>query len=340
MKKQTVLSILALSLSVVMASCGSTAGTTVESSTDATTQAPEVQQEASVISYTDAVELEQGDTLTLDMLGIVTDGDLEFDFEEKTYTELGTFNESISYGDGETLTVTVTVVDKTAPAILGATDIEVVDGEAIDILSGVSSDDAEATLSASDYDVTLVGTAQPITITAVDKVGNKSETTINLTIKENPIEAMNTVMYAQSNINIRSGAGKDYDKLATLSTNDELCITGRHKETGWYQVSIDGQVGYVSSDYVGDNKVVIQAQTSSGSSSNSSQSSQTSSGSSQTASTSQDTSQSSSSSQTSSSSADPFRPSTVEDFNELRYECDLDAGWIDENGNYIYDSEL
>lgn len=73
----------------------------------------------------------------------------------------------------------------------------------------------------------------------------------------------NTEMYAQSNVNIRAGAGITYDKVGSLSQNEAvtvigLAITKDNKE--WYQLGdADGNlIGYVSASYLGKSKVQVQ----------------------------------------------------------------------------------
>lgn len=70
----------------------------------------------------------------------------------------------------------------------------------------------------------------------------------------------NTEMYAQSNVNIRAGAGITYDKVGSLSQNEAvtvigLAVTKDNKE--WYQLGdADGNlIGYVSASYLGKSKV-------------------------------------------------------------------------------------
>ena len=70
----------------------------------------------------------------------------------------------------------------------------------------------------------------------------------------------NTEMYAQSNVNIRAGAGITYDKVGSLSQNEAvtvigLAVTKDNKE--WYQLGdADGNlIGYVSATYLGKSKV-------------------------------------------------------------------------------------
>lgn len=50
-------------------------------------------------------------------------------------------------------------------------------------------------------------------------------------------------------VNVRAGAGTDYDKIGSCAANDEVQVAG--EEDGWYSVTLsDGTEGYIKSDYV------------------------------------------------------------------------------------------
>ena len=49
-------------------------------------------------------------------------------------------------------------------------------------------------------------------------------------------------------LNMRSGPGTGYDKVASLSSGAVVSIAGI--DSGWYKVTYNGQTGYVSSDYM------------------------------------------------------------------------------------------
>lgn len=66
------------------------------------------------------------------------------------------------------------------------------------------------------------------------------------------------VKYAQQTVNLRSGPSTDFDKVGSLSTNDEVKVTGTCKETGWYRIVYGDGEAYVSNKYLGDNKVEVQ----------------------------------------------------------------------------------
>ncbi len=58
-----------------------------------------------------------------------------------------------------------------------------------------------------------------------------------------------TIVNAGSGLNIRSGPGKDYDRVASTSNGVKVTILG--EENGWYKIAYNGSnTGYVSKDYV------------------------------------------------------------------------------------------
>lgn len=72
---------------------------------------------------------------------------------------------------------------------------------------------------------------------------------------------MDVTMYAQKTVNVRSMPSTDGEKLGGLSTNDEVKVTGQCNETSWYRIEYDGNIAYVSDSYLGNDKVVVQTET-------------------------------------------------------------------------------
>ena len=91
----------------------------------------------------------------------------------------------------------------------------------------------------------IVDSEQPETQT-VDSIPQYTFTDISL------------IMYAQQTVNIRDLPDTNGKKLGSLSTNDEISITGQCNETSWYRFEYNGNVAFVSNKYVGENKVEIQ----------------------------------------------------------------------------------
>ena len=75
--------------------------------------------------------------------------------------------------------------------------------------------------------------------------------------EDSPIAPMDTVLYVQREVNVRSGPGTDYEKLGALAVNTEVTVTGQDKESGWYQIEYEETVGFVSDAYLGEEKVEV-----------------------------------------------------------------------------------
>ncbi len=56
-------------------------------------------------------------------------------------------------------------------------------------------------------------------------------------------------MYATDTVNVRAGAGTDYDKLGRISWGSELQVLG-FTDNDWYEVSYNGETGFIRGDYV------------------------------------------------------------------------------------------
>lgn len=69
---------------------------------------------------------------------------------------------------------------------------------------------------------------------------------------------MSATMYAQQTVNVRDLPDTRGNKLGSLSTNDEIKISGQCIETGWYRFEYNGSVAFVSNKHVSENKVETQ----------------------------------------------------------------------------------
>ena len=73
------------------------------------------------------------------------------------------------------------------------------------------------------------------------------------------ITEMNETMYAITNVNIRSEASADSDKLGALSTGESILVTGVTADELWYRVEEGETIGFVSSEYLSLDKPVIES---------------------------------------------------------------------------------
>lgn len=72
---------------------------------------------------------------------------------------------------------------------------------------------------------------------------------------------LSVTMYAQQTVNVRNQPSTDGEKVGSLSTNQEVSITGQCNETGWYRIDYNGSVAYVSNSYIAAEKAEMIQQT-------------------------------------------------------------------------------
>ncbi|WP_416828354.1 SH3 domain-containing protein [Ectobacillus polymachus] len=61
-----------------------------------------------------------------------------------------------------------------------------------------------------------------------------------------------------SSLNVRSGAGTQFDAIGSVSYGDKVKVTG--EDNGWLKISYNGQTGYIGKSFVSDTKVDAIAQ--------------------------------------------------------------------------------
>lgn len=72
---------------------------------------------------------------------------------------------------------------------------------------------------------------------------------------------MSATMYAIQTVNVRNLPSADGEKVGSLSTNQEVTVTGQCNETGWYRIEYNGETAYVSNNYLNTEKVEVQQST-------------------------------------------------------------------------------
>lgn len=68
---------------------------------------------------------------------------------------------------------------------------------------------------------------------------------------------MNVTMYATQTVNIRNLPSTDGEKVGSLSTNQEVTVTGQCNENGWYRFDYNGQIAFVSNKYLNNEMVEV-----------------------------------------------------------------------------------
>ena len=119
------------------------------------------------------------------------------------------------------------------------------------LLLGVISDKKGNVVdAASSYDsLALESVSEAIASEVV--VSTEVETTLTETKTQFTVTSYqeSKTMYTSDRVNIRSGAGTDYDILDTISSRQTITVIGE-TNNGWYQVEYNGTTGYIVSDYV------------------------------------------------------------------------------------------
>ena len=69
---------------------------------------------------------------------------------------------------------------------------------------------------------------------------------------------LSQTMYAKRDVNVRDLPSVDGNKVDGLSFAEEVSVTGKCNETGWYRISYGGRTAYVSNNYLVSEKPVPQ----------------------------------------------------------------------------------
>lgn len=111
-----------------------------------------------------------------------------------------------------------------------------------------------------------------VTVTAVEALGETEGYELNQAVQQATLgytmeDMEDTQMYAKSSVNVRKGPSADDEKLGSLSTAQEVTVTGL-TSSNWYRISYNDGTAYVSAEYLQNEKPVVQtAKKSSGGSS-------------------------------------------------------------------------
>ena len=78
---------------------------------------------------------------------------------------------------------------------------------------------------------------------------------------------LNQIMYAKSAVNVRDLPSTDGKKIGSLKASQEITITGKCDQTGWYRFDWNNTTGYVSDKYIVSEKPVSNVAANTGSNS-------------------------------------------------------------------------
>ena len=72
---------------------------------------------------------------------------------------------------------------------------------------------------------------------------------------------LNQTMYAKSAVNIRDLPSTDGKKIGSLKASQEINVTGKCDQTGWYRFELNNTTGYVSDKYIVSEKPAVNTAT-------------------------------------------------------------------------------
>ena len=79
---------------------------------------------------------------------------------------------------------------------------------------------------------------------------------------------LNQTMYAKSAVNVRDLPSTDGKKIGSLKASQEIVVTGKCDQTGWYRFDWNNTIGYVSDKYIVSVKPAVNTVASANNSSN------------------------------------------------------------------------
>ena len=79
---------------------------------------------------------------------------------------------------------------------------------------------------------------------------------------------LNQTMYAKSAVNVRDLPSTDGKKIGSLKASQEITVTGKCDQTGWYRFELNNTTGYVSDKYIVSKKPAVNTVASANNSSN------------------------------------------------------------------------
>ena len=143
----------------------------------------------------------------------------------------------------ETTSVTATEATSVESTEMTTTETAVAEPTAEPAETPTESEAAPAETAPAEFPAPAVEpTAAPVEPTAVSTGYTYSE--------------LNQTMYAKSAVNVRDLPNTDGKKIGSLKTSQEITVTGKCDQTGWYRFDLNGTTGYVSDKYIVSEKPV------------------------------------------------------------------------------------
>ena len=94
-----------------------------------------------------------------------------------------------------------------------------------------------------------------VTVTAVEALEDEAQAATLATVTFKALNGFSvedladTTMYAKQTVNVRKGPSADYEQLGSLSSGQEVTVTGI-ADSGWYRIKYNDEDGYCSNNYL------------------------------------------------------------------------------------------
>lgn len=106
----------------------------------------------------------------------------------------------------------------------------------------------------NDYTISKQETEK--TIVQTEKMESTEETLTSYTYID-----LNQTMYAKESVNIRNLPNIDGENIGCLSFGEEVIVTGQCNETSWYRIDYEGDIAFVSNQYLVSENPIIEITT-------------------------------------------------------------------------------
>lgn len=129
---------------------------------------------------------------------------------------------------------------------------------------------AETTSVESTETTTEAATTEPVATPTVEPTEAPTETAPASTVEPTatPVEStavstgytyseLSQTMYAKSAVNVRDLPSTDGKKIGSLKASQEITVTGKCDQTGWYRFELNNTTGYVSDKYIVSEKPAV-----------------------------------------------------------------------------------
>ena len=137
-------------------------------------------------------------------------------------------------------------------------------GEGSEDENSTTEENAEVAEEEATDETTTEESPIAVTVTAVEALEDEAQAATLATVTFKALNGFSvedladTTMYAKQTVNVRKGPSADYEQLGSLSSGQEVTVTGI-ADTGWYRINYNDETGYCSNNYLQTEKPAPKA---------------------------------------------------------------------------------